>query len=684
MMLAACAVILLDARPSIAQAQDAEGRLVYDRAFFDTFSPSNAQQMVERLPGFVLEGGDTEVRGFGQAAGNVIINGQRPSSKSETLQTVLARIPASRVLRIEISSGNAFGSDYAGKPQVANVILTEEGGLAGNFDARLSREFTGRLLPRGSASAVLRTGASTFNGSISFQKFSLTDRGHDEIVDMPDSGTTLRREVFNRNTEPYTTASLGWAHEEAADRSIHVNGRVTSDKWTIHQPSTLHANGSHIEDGLYTEDHLWHTWELSGDITRPLAGGAIKLNLLATHRHRRNDDYFFVVPLENATPTTGLYSKFDDWRAERVGRLAWTRTTGGWALELGMEGAYNRLRSDLNLYELAGDDRTRVDLPIDQAVVEEYRGEAFVNAGRNLASNLRLDLGLNYEASRLIVSGDATARRVLHYWKPKVSLDWTSGGWHTQLSVKHSVAQLNFSDFVSAASLNTAQIDGGNEELVPQRKWELLLSADRTLLGDGRIKLEVGHQRVTQVQDRVPIRDKTTGEIEFDAPGNLGDGTQWIARANLDLPLSRLAGIKGGRLSFSGSYLGTSVEDPYTLLDRPFSGTSRFTYTVDFRQDLGVFAWGVGLSGNSGSTFYRLAETDNSQAISPKVNAFAEYRPSTRSTLTLGIENVTNGGSKRWRYFYTPDRTSATPSRREYRERSSHALVYLSIKHSFG
>ena len=58
------------------------------------------------------------MRGFAGAAGNVVINGQRPSSKSDTLETMLARIPASRVLRVEVGPGDLFGSEYAGKAQV--------------------------------------------------------------------------------------------------------------------------------------------------------------------------------------------------------------------------------------------------------------------------------------------------------------------------------------------------------------------------------------------------------------------------------------------------------------------------------------------------------------------------------------------------------------------------------------
>src|SRR5947209_14117669 len=132
MRLAAAAVLLAGiGSGAAAQKQGAGGRTVYQADYFRTFSPSNALQIVQRVPGFTLDTGDTSVRGFGQAAGNVVINGQRPSSKADTLDVILSRIPASRVARVEIGPGALFGSEYAGKAQVLNLITTAQGGLAG-------------------------------------------------------------------------------------------------------------------------------------------------------------------------------------------------------------------------------------------------------------------------------------------------------------------------------------------------------------------------------------------------------------------------------------------------------------------------------------------------------------------------------------------------------------------------
>jgi hypothetical protein len=101
------------ASPALAQQGDASPAgstqraqtAVYDAAFFAPSAPQTALDIARLVPGFSLDLGDTATRGFAGAAGNVVINGARPSSKAETLTDVLRNIPASRVVRVVIGTG---------------------------------------------------------------------------------------------------------------------------------------------------------------------------------------------------------------------------------------------------------------------------------------------------------------------------------------------------------------------------------------------------------------------------------------------------------------------------------------------------------------------------------------------------------------------------------------------------
>lgn len=655
-----------------------DGRLTYEAAFFATFSPANALEVVQRIPGFQFDEGDTEVRGFGQAAGNVVINGQRPSSKSDTLETVLRRIPANRVARVEVGRGDLFGAEFAGRPQVANLVLTAGGGLAGTVSATLARDFTGRLFPGGTASVLARRGRSSFNASIGTVSQRSSEEGFDRLTELPSGRQIEFRDKLNEIEEPQGYVTAGWEFDGGPNDTAHLNGRVSTELTRLTQTNLVFpADGPDRNDRL-TQRYRTRGFEIGGDYTKPFAGGGIKLIGLATRRFRLDRD----AELRRIGDElrNGFAQTVDAQRDETVVRVVWNRQgLRGWSVELGVEGALNRLDSRVDLFSLgAGGVPTRIDLPVDDAVVEEYRGEAFVNAGRALSKRLRLDVGATLEASELTVSGDASAARTLKFFKPRATLDWRAPtGWHAQASVKRTVAQLQFEDFISAAELTNERINGGNAQLLPQRAWELFAFLEKPVLGDGLVRVEAGYNFISLVQDRVPTPEG------FDAPGNLGNGRLFLARARVDAPLAKL-GIKGGRFTVYGSYVKTAVLDPYTGVDRAFSNNSAFFFEAQLRQDLKKVAWGLSLNGATESVAFRQNEEDAFSQSLPFVSAFAEYRPNPRTQVTLTLDNLRNAPAFRERLFFFPDRRTREPGLLEFRRRNAHVVPILSLKHSFG
>ena len=104
-----------DSQSTAAVAQNGTGKRTtsYDAAYFAQYAPRTALDIARRVPGFQLDLGATQtdlgqvdVRGFAGTAGNVVFNGARPTSKAETLEVTLARIPAQRVIRVEVGPGD--------------------------------------------------------------------------------------------------------------------------------------------------------------------------------------------------------------------------------------------------------------------------------------------------------------------------------------------------------------------------------------------------------------------------------------------------------------------------------------------------------------------------------------------------------------------------------------------------
>ena len=93
----------------------------FPAGFFSQYNPTTAADIVARVPGFDLQDG-AERRGFAASSGNLLINGERPSSKTAPSE-ILKRIPAGAVVRIELLSGADAGSDIRGQSQIVNVVV---------------------------------------------------------------------------------------------------------------------------------------------------------------------------------------------------------------------------------------------------------------------------------------------------------------------------------------------------------------------------------------------------------------------------------------------------------------------------------------------------------------------------------------------------------------------------------
>ena len=656
----------------------------YDSKYFAQYAPRTALDIVQRIPGFSLDLGNTGLRGFSGAAGNVVIDGQRPSSKSDTLDAVLSRIPASRVARVDVGAGDLYGAEYASKGQVANLILSAgSGGISGNATLVATRHFTGLIVPNAAVSLQYTRGSSTFGLSLDSARYDLLERGYDRLTD-PSGAEVEFRQKFNfiRPRDPYVSAT--WALEQADDRSLHLNARFQPSTFGLRQVNHVTpADGDERDDTLH-QDYKTNIFEVGGDITRPLGGGAIKLVGLVNRRDRTTfDDYLFRGP-GGAPVFGGFEQSTQSTLGESIAKLSWTKSNVlGFSVETGGEIALNKLDYALDLFELEeGGAKTRINLPLENATVSELRGEFYVNAGRQITKALRVDAALNYEISRLKVRGDATADRSLKFLKPSVTLDWQPNkDWHSQFILRRTVAQLDFYDFVSVAELSNGQINGGNANLVPQRTWEARFNVEHPLLGTGKARLEMGYDLIDQLQDHILIYDaKGRG---FDSPGNLGTGRRYFADLTLDAPLDKL--WKGLRAKVHGQVQRTRVKDPVSGQVRNFSNYyPDWTWDIDLRRDSGKFAYGFVLSDRDRFFNFRTDEIDGYPNLGPYATAFVEYRPSARSSLTFSVENLINTAGVIDRAFYFPNRTNPDPGLYEYRLRNSHARVSLSYKLSFG
>ena len=674
-------------------AQDSR-TTTYDAAFFSQYAPRTAYDIVQHVPGFQLDLGSTQtatgsvdVRGFAGTAGNVVINGSRPSTKSETLDTTLQRIPAQRVVRVELGPGALYGSDYAGKSQVLNIVLSDASGFDANVTANGTRRYTGYIQPNLSGNALIRKGASTINLAAGTQRNKQYEEGTDTLTDVETGDLVEFRRKHNVyfNRDPFISGT--YALEHGSDDAYRINGRWQPSRFDLYQRNLVTPEFGDPHDDNLHQHYRDPVIEIGGDVTRPLADGALKFVALITRRKRHDFDQYVQrngLIEDNATVDGGFEQLIDARRNESIGRVSWTRDKLlGFSFEAGAEVALNTLDDHTTFSAIdENGDTVPIPLPIADAMVKEKRGEVYVNAGRSLTPNLRVDGGINFEFSHLTVTGDASEDRKLSFLKPNLTLDWSpGGGWHAQLSARRTVAQLDFYDFISVADLSAQRVSGGNAGLQPQRTWEFRATVDHPLLGDGLVKLDLGHDQVSLLQDRILIFDEKGNA--FDAPGNLGTGTRDFAQLTLDLPLSRL--WKGLRIKGSGTLQRTRVDDPISHEPRKWSGFyPTWQWNVDVRRDSGKWSYGLSVNDNQRFTFYRTDEFDSNFNGDPYGTAFIEYRPRATTAITFDVDNLFETSGNRERLLFRPNRAEPLAVYDENRERNRHRSFGITLQQSLG
>ncbi|HKR24519.1 MAG TPA: TonB-dependent receptor plug domain-containing protein, partial [Allosphingosinicella sp.] len=411
-----------DAPPPVAtQAPAAQGARTYTPADFARFSPRNALDMLNNLPGFAIVESDPERRGLGQATGNVLINGERFSGKSTDIFTELRRISAANVTRIEIVDGATLNiSGLTG--QVANIV-TANRGLSGNFVYR--PQIRARRTP-----ARLLNGEISINGSIDpATQYSLSFRNDSfrngnagpETVFTPD-GTILdvRDEILTVDGEqPRLSGTL---RRNFGDGSI-LNANAAFGLYHLNADEiSPRANPTRLR--LFHEQEREYNYELGGDYEFALLGGRLKLIGLRRFEHSPYSQTL-TESFADGRPTFGqrFTQVADETETIARGEFRWRGGNADWQVSL--EGALNRLDIENALFDLdAARTFVAVPFPNSAGTVEERRAEAMLTYGRPLSDNLTLQVSAGGEYSELSQTGAGGVTRTFYRPKGFLNLAW--------------------------------------------------------------------------------------------------------------------------------------------------------------------------------------------------------------------------------------------------------------------
>lgn len=648
--------------------QAGAGTSAYPSSYFTDQSLVTAFDLVGYVPGFTFRGGDNS-RGLSDAAGNVLIDGRRPSAKSVSLQQLLRRIPASAVERIDIIRGGAASIDMQGQPVIANVVRRGGASRMGSIEAMT------KIYPDGEPGRTLRAeqsrqaNALTLEGALELKQEQNQNRNG--------SGNLVRQSFTGEDSESGSYVAEFWKNELAASGAaawdtsaglVRFSVAIALEQEDENERTRLWQPSGSWSDEETSGESVTSRIEIGGDYSRDL-GQSDSIEFVALQSLERSED--------DAGRGQGVSRQLaieESSEGESIMRASWRRQVSpNFNIEAGAEGAFNFLESDSTL--------TRggvvVDLPSAKVRVEELRSEAFSTATMRPWDNLSLTAGLRAEVSEITVSGGADASNRFTYIKPRAVVAYSAAGdRQLRLGLEREVGQLDFGDFAAGSEFSSNTVNAGNPDLAPEQAWVLELGYEQPIFTDGALALTFRHSEVEDVIDLIPISG-------FAAPGNIGDGRRQELVLSMTLPFDNM-GPGLGRLQIDTTVKDSSVTDPVTGEQRRISSEvpleTDITYTRDFPGLNGSF----GVRGDIGNkrTAYRI-----DQLISERTSGFWrvywDWRPRQDINIRTQIENVLSRESRRHRDIYADTRAEAAIAATEERGARFDPFLMLRVRWNF-
>lgn len=651
---------------------DAMRAVDYPADFFGRYQPDSALDMVNALPGFQLDDGEN-VRGFANAAGNVLINGQRPSVKQDTPAQILGRIPASNVVRIELIHGQTASIDVQGQQVIANVILREDSPATLRWEAYVyDNTHDDVIMPGGSLSLSDEWSGIDVNVGLGGNRHSHNSKGSRNSYAA--DGSLLEDRSYNLLNKHLTLSSnlnaTGWIGETLLQLNTEVgfdDVRERLDSERIPQDGVTTPFNEKIVD-----DREDNAFEIGLSAERNLRSSLTGKGILIFVSD--DSDELSTQRITDATGQQTLLRTSDKSTdaTEAIGRLEFDWT--GFRqhhLQLNTEFAFNALEGRLSQTADAGDGPVAEDVPGANTRVEEDRVDILV-ADTWRRDAWEFNIGLGFEASRITQTGDAELERDFTFVKPHAVVNYAHGsGRQTRMRIAREVSQLDFSDFISATVFQDDDLALGNPNLKPETTWIADVSHERRFGDIGVVRARVYHHWIDDVEDLLPL------SAAYEAPGNIGDGRRWGLEVETTVPLDRL-GIPSARIDLKARWQDSSVTDPVTGEDRELSVDSariqtRIHYTdvdvrylaqADFRQDFGDsrVSWGFSAVSRSERRLYKVNELDvYDEGV--VINPFIETTRWMNLKVQLRVIDLLAQNKTRERIIYTGER-DLSPLRR--------------------
>lgn len=650
----------------------------YTPADFARFSPKNALDMLNNVPGFQIRGADDTARGLGQATANVLVNGQRLASKSDSLRDQLARIPATNVVRIDIVDGATLSIPGL-SGQVANII-TKPSAFSGQYNWRgaVRPHFAHPGYLDGEVSAKGTLGKVEYTLGLSNQSNRGAFGGPYTILNGDGS---LQESRDGRLWSDYDSpkASLGLKVNGPGKDVGNFNGFYRRIYSTYQEEeSRVPVADVPRQRTLYGRNRGYQ-YELSGDYSFGLFGGNLKLIGLDRYRDVNYNDQVVMRYADGRADTGGRYAQTTG-TGEVIARAEYSWKWGKADWQIAGEGAFNRLDKIASLANLDPSGAfVPIPFPQGNGGVREDRYDGSISYGRPLTDKLTLQVIAAAETSTIRQTGANALSRTFFRPKGSASLAWTpKKGLDLSLKVERQIGQLDFNDFLARVFLGQGNENGNNAQLVPSQNWNIDLEAKKDLGKWGSTNLRLFGRFYQDYIDIIPLPGG--GEGRGNIPHARRYGFEWTSTFQLD-PF----GFKGAKIDSDITLQTSAIRDPLTGQKRPISDSVDRHANISLRHDIphSNWAWGGGIETISVTPYYRLGEYGHSTEGPLFDFYFIENKDVLGMTVKLEVINLANARERIYRTVYDGPRDTSNILFIENRNQLIGPIIKLSVKGTF-
>lgn len=652
-------------------------RQVYKPADFTRYAPNNAYDMLIQVPSFQIRDNEN-LRGLGQATGNVLFNGERPSNKGDDMYTQLSRIPAGNVERIEVVDGATL--DIPGlSGQVANIVYRADA-FSGQFSWKpeFRAHYTDPLFTRADVSVRGRTGTVEYEVALNNDDSARSGAGGSTLIyDGARNITERRKDVWNTHYDtPKLSGRITW--DPAGDTVANLGGHYQR-KYDRYYEDGLRT-GPGLSDRIRTVYENADSWnyEVSGDYQFGVGPGKLKLIGLRRFSHEPYRQEIVTIP-DGGIATGDRFAQTGDL-GETIGRgeYQWKMFGGDW--QLSGEAAFNTLDNVASIAVLdpAG---AWIDQPFEGGTggVSEDRYEGLLSFGRKLTDKLNFQIIAGAEHSTITQTGMNGLTRSFFRPKGSISLAWTpTADFDVSVKLRRRVLQLSFYDFLARAFLNDGNQNESNNDLRPQQDWTYEAEINKKFGAWGSTKILLIYRDVEDRVDVIPIG--ANGEAVGNIAKAKAGAIDWTATINLDP-----AGIKGMKLEPRMLLQKSSLRDPFTGEKRQWNGFTDTVISLGLRHDIPAsdLAWGGDVEYSHYQPNYRRNQTDKVWEGPVWASVFVEHKDVLGLTVRASIRNIANARSKRDRTTYTGVRGESPVSFIEERDRLIGPIFSFSVRGKF-